>query len=291
VFSFRYSISVISNAKVHKSQEIDFQLAPLTDTCFNRVQRSRYYSIIWVESGSGTVKYEFNEHPFSASSLLFFVPYQPFSFIKSHDLTGTRLHFSPDFYCIERHSSEVSCSGVLFNTIYDRPVVCLNAKQSPGILSILLELQRELALQTPPNAEYLRAYLKILLIQALRVKQLQRELREPLAESAQHHLAQLPSLIETHFRTHKRSSDYATMLNISTATLTKLAKTHFERTVTQLIHQRIIVEAKRELFFTDKMIKQISFELGYSDEFYFSRLFKKLTGTSPEQYRRDYFHV
>jgi YesN/AraC family two-component response regulator len=63
------------------------------------------------------------------------------------------------------------------------------------------------------------------------------------------------------------------LLNISPNALAKIAKTHFNKTLTDLITERIVIEAKRELYLTDKSIKEVAYELGYNDEHYFSRFF------------------
>ena len=62
-------------------------------------------------------------------------------------------------------------------------------------------------------------------------------------------------------------------------------KAHFNKTLTDLIAERIIIEAKRELYLTNKSIKEIAYELGYNDEYYFSRFFKKNADVSPQLYR------
>ena len=75
------------------------------------------------------------------------------------------------------------------------------------------------------------------------------------------------------------------MLSITPKALTKITKTHLKKTLTDLISERIIIEAKRELYLTNKTIKEIAFELGYNDEYYFSRFFKKNADVSPQIYR------
>jgi YesN/AraC family two-component response regulator len=57
------------------------------------------------------------------------------------------------------------------------------------------------------------------------------------------------------------------------------------KTLTNLISERIIIEAKRELYLTNKPVKQIAYELGYDDEYYFSRFFKTNADVSPQFYR------
>jgi AraC family transcriptional regulator, transcriptional activator of pobA len=104
-------------------------------------------------------------------------------------------------------------------------------------------------------------------------------LREPFI------LQNLKEAIEKDFRTKHSASDYAEMLSISANALAKMTKTYFNKTLTDLISERIIVEAKRELFLTNKTIKEIAYDLGYNDEYYFSRFFKNNADVSPQMYR------
>lgn len=67
--------------------------------------------------------------------------------------------------------------------------------------------------------------------------------------------------------------------------LLKLTKNYFKKTLTDLIAERIIIEAKRELYLTNKAVKEIAYELGYEDEHYFSRFFKTNADISPQLYR------
>jgi len=76
------------------------------------------------------------------------------------------------------------------------------------------------------------------------------------------------------------------MLNISTKALNRLSKVHFSKTLTELIADRIVIEAKRELYPTDKPVKAIAYELGFDDEYYFSRFFKNNATVSPQTYRQ-----
>lgn len=95
----------------------------------------------------------------------------------------------------------------------------------------------------------------------------------------------LKEAIEIHFKTKHSASDYADMLNISAKALARITKTHFNKTISNLIAERIIIEAKRELYLTNKPIKEIAYELGYEDEYYFSRFFKTNADVSPQLYR------
>ena len=98
-------------------------------------------------------------------------------------------------------------------------------------------------------------------------------------------IGDLTKAIETHFKTLHQAGDYEKLLHVSTAVLNKASKQYFRKTLTELIAERLIIEAKRHLYLTTKSVKEIAFELGYTDEFYFSRFFKKNAGVSPQAFR------
>ena len=75
-------------------------------------------------------------------------------------------------------------------------------------------------------------------------------------------------------------------MNLSPKRLNEITRKMLGKTITQLIHDRILLEAKRELIFSGRSIKEISYELGFEDPAYFSRFFKKQSGFSPTHFRK-----
>jgi len=91
--------------------------------------------------------------------------------------------------------------------------------------------------------------------------------------------------LEAHFVKYKRPSDYANLLNISAAYLNECVKAVTGLPVSYHIQQRVILEAKRMLYHSNKSVKEISAELGFEDYPYFSRLFTKVTGITALTFR------
>jgi YesN/AraC family two-component response regulator len=253
---------------------------------FDHLQRNNYYSLIWVREGKGKLKTDFSEWNFEQNSLFSFTPYQPFMF-SSNLVKGIAIYFHPDFFCIHRHQTEVTCNGVLFNNIYQQPFFLVNEKLQSTFETTVDQIKTEM--QHPGLAQYelLISYMKILLISASRLKtEQQPEAMKTSTGSKEPLIVQkLKDYIEKDFKTKHSASQYALSLNISPNALAKITKSHFNKTLTALISERIIIEAKRELYLTNKPIKEIAYELGYEDEFYFSRFFKKNTDISPQVYR------
>ncbi len=264
-----------------------FKLLQFEDNSyFDHLQRNNFYSLIWITEGSGTLKADFAQHDISCNHLLAFSPYQPFM-ITAQNLKGIAIHFHPDFFCIHKHQSEVACNGILFNNIYQPPLVMVN-KESATIFNMLIQqITNEIQNNALAQYELLIAYLKIFLITTCRLKATQNQIakadisniKEPFI------LRDLKDILEKDFKTKHSVSSYAEALHISPKALAKIIKTHFNKTLTALIAERIIIEAKRELYLTNKTVKEIAYELGYDDEFYFSRFFKNNADVSPQIYR------
>lgn len=254
---------------------------------FKEIQRLNYFSLIWIKNGNGIVKVDFSEYYFFENQLLAFAPYQPFMLTSDEKIEGIVLNFHPEFFCIHKHQAEIACNGILFNNIYKPPYVSID-EPSKNILEMVIE-QMKSEMQNPELAQYelLVSYLKIFLITATRLKNQQQPEEEQIDNSntAPFILQNLKNYIESNFKTKHSASDYAELLNITPKALAKITKNHFNKTLTNLIAERIIIEAKRELYLTNKPVKEIAYELGYDDEHYFSRFFKTNANISPLMYR------
>lgn len=254
---------------------------------FDNIQRNNYFSLIWVISGNGKLKADFAEYDFQDNSLLAFAPYQPYMILTDNPIKGIAIYFHPEFFCIYKHHKEVSCNGILYNNVYQPPFITVDENSASTFKMLCQQIETEM--QNPDLAQYelLVSYLKIFLITASRLKAQQQPLA---AESLKNNkepfiLQKLKDALEENFKTKHSPAEYAEMLFITPKALAKMTKTHFNKTLSSLINERIIIEAKRELYLTDKTVKEIAWELGYEDEYYFSRFFKINANVSPQVYR------
>jgi AraC-like DNA-binding protein len=268
------------------------------DSAFRAVGRYPYFSMLLVTGGSGTVVRDDRSYTFSGGCLLCFALYQPFAVMAEGGWEGVLINFHPGFFCLFKHRNEVSCNGVLFNNLYDTPVVELSSGEMQSLSMVAEQMGTELRDREHPDKDVLLSYLRIFLINASRAKMEQRRLAEErVAEMEPGGLAEgrpvkmpvslerLQQAIETQFATLRSPGEYAELLHISPRALNKACKTYFHKTVGELIAERVIIEAKRELYLTARSVKEIAFGLGYEDEFYFSRYFKKKIGVSPQMFR------
>jgi AraC-like DNA-binding protein len=269
-----------------QTKEMALKISSFADSSqFNRLSRYNYFSMLLVSKGNGRVVRDDTEYSFSHNCLLCFAIYQPFMVKPDDEFEGVMINFHPGFFCLFKHRNEVSCNGVLFNNLYDTPVVNLTLDEMASLSGIAGQLTVELQNRQMPDQDVLLSYLKIFLIQATRTKREQSPNQPGSTAKQPLTLENLKNAIETHFKTLRGPGDYSKLLHISTKALNKASKAHFNKTLTSLIAERMVIEAKRELYLTAKPVKQIAFELGYIDEFYFSRFFKKNAGVSPQIFR------
>jgi len=89
------------------------------------------------------------------------------------------------------------------------------------------------------------------------------------------------------FRELREVGDYASRLHISAGHLSEVVKMQSGKPAIKHIHERLVLEARRLLFHTNNSLKEIAFDLGFSDSSYFNRFFKRETGVTPAGYRAN----
>ena len=240
-----------------------------------------FYTILFVQEGAGTFRADFGLFPIKSPVILFSTPLQTLQLEGEFDRV-IMLQFHGDFYCIEYHKKEVACNGLLFNNIYIDPYISLPKTEVKAFNQILNDLHAELSDQQPSES-VVTAYLQLFLAKATSIKT--KSLYATQAVSRDEKMESFRNLIDEHYLTLRKPSEYADLLHLSPDTLTKRCKQYFKKSPTELIHERIILEAKKGLHLTRKSIKEIAYDLKFNDEHYFSRFFKKMTKVTPSTFR------
>lgn len=270
--------------------EIDislFQLSRKQGADFFVPYSSPQYHIILFR-GEAHFSLDFTEYVSTGdNTMLFFTPYQTFLWLGKQDIDMRVLTFHGDFYCIEYHKKEVACNGLLFNNIYLYPHISISNDEYDELLHVLEKMEKETAnMRTTFSDSILKAYLQLLLALCSREKTKQLE-QVDTEITLNKEMTDLQNLLDTHFLTERGASFYASQFALSPSAFTKKTRQFFGKTPTQLIQDRVILEAKKLLHLTYKPVKEIASILNFSDEFYFSRYFKKNVGLSPLHYREQ----
>lgn len=108
-----------------------------------------------------------------------------------------------------------------------------------------------------------------------------------LSDRGRNHLRRFQGLVEQHYREHRPLDWYASQLGLSVAHLNSLCRRLAGQSGLQLIHQRLMLEAKRNLVYTSMTIAQVADSLGFSEAAYFSRFFRRGSGLSPKDFRNQ----
>ncbi|MDR6489819.1 AraC-like DNA-binding protein [Chryseobacterium vietnamense] len=242
-----------------------------------------YSVVLW--KGSGVFSVDDINYSYSGYNILFLSPYQKVKLASDSDENIDVLFFHGDYYCIEYHKEEVACNGLLFNNIYLNPGVELSEENYHYILELFSHIKKEESEKHPFSESIIKTYIQLIL--AIGSKQKSSIEKSVIANEKlpNKNAAEFQKLLETHFKNEKELSFYSDKLNITNNTLSKAVKKEFAKTPTQLINERIILESKKLLHLTYRSVKEIASELGFEDEFYFSRYFKKSVGCSPKNYR------
>lgn len=110
-------------------------------------------------------------------------------------------------------------------------------------------------------------------------------------DRGRHHLENFQALIEQRYREQPSIEQLAEQLGVSSAHLNMLCRQLAGRSALQLLHERLLLEATRQLTYTNMTIGQVADNLGFSEPAYFTRFFKRNTGLAPRDFRLGQRHA
>jgi AraC family transcriptional activator of pobA len=132
----------------------------------------------------------------------------------------------------------------------------------------------------------LQGWLQVLLGNAMRLVDELPKSSDPAAGQKGSLLIRFAGLIERRYRNDQSVPDYAAALGVSQSRLRSVCLSLTGQSPIQMIHARVLLEAKRQLHYTDRSVKEIARSLGIQDAAYFTRFFSRRAGVSPREFRR-----
>ena len=152
--------------------------------------------------------------------------------------------------------------------------------------SMLSKIEAEHTLPQPGRGAMFEWMIQIVLVEIGRRQQL---VADSATNQQKRHmqLQQFRELVELHYKSHWSIKDYAQQLGLTTPRLNRLCRAMTGKTAGLLIQDRLTLEAQRLLIYTNATATMVAYEIGFKDPAYFSRFFKRRTGLSPVDFRKD----
>ena len=243
--------------------------------------RKAYYMLVFTKKTTGrhwvdAVPYVRQNH-----ALYFSSPSQMLVKEEPTPFWGTRLTFTDEFLALQQNAA-LRHLPLIQNPHRGHELLLAPADEAV-VSDLLTKLEAEHHRPGEWQHQMLSAYLLVLLTYLSRLYTEQFPGGEPSAD--QRLLRAYRANIEENYRDLHEVSAYAELLHISAGHLSEVVKAQSGRSAIKHLHERLVLEAKRLLFYTPQSLKELAFDLGFSDASYFNRFFKRETGQTPAEYR------
>jgi AraC family transcriptional regulator, transcriptional activator of pobA len=270
----------IANLGLEKSLIYIRKLEDCPPSYLNDPWRKDFFEIVWLQNEFPLHSIKDGKLPEKGDWLYLIPPYRVHQLNKAGK-KGIILSFKRDFldeddkeffldiFKIFNIQGEFSCL----------PLTDANAAELGKVYPLL----EEEYLQQSSSFLILKAMLKVFLLKLIRIKENVFTTQDVNQKRVYEFMMQL----EENYQLQRNAEFYADLQGISSKRLNQVLKEKLDKTAMQLIHDRIILEAKRKIIHSDSTLKEIAFDLGFSDRPYFSRFFKKQTGSSPEDFQKQ----
>lgn len=247
--------------------------------------RHDYYEIFLFLKGSGFHEIDFEKYDVRKGSVHFVSPGQVHMLNRSGESKGIVVLFSREFFLLPLSNKEQLFDLPFLNNYY-KPVINTAPTDFKSLMEVVELMKRETDLENDATSDVIRSYLHILLLKCKKAfMETDNNSFNPAPNTTISTFKNFRILVEKHYRELHQVKEYASLLKLTPENLNEISKSAFSKTASDVISDRIILEAKRLIRYSDHSTKEISYFLGFPDPSYFSKYFKAHAGCTPAGYK------
>jgi AraC-like DNA-binding protein len=250
------------------------------------LHRHSYYHMLWMTNALGQHTLDFETFEVRPNSVFFISPGQVHTWTSSVPPVGYVLNFSTEFFLQMYPRVDELAEFPFFHVANTDPVLYLSPRQNADLLPLLEQIEQEFNADRPWRYEIVRAFLLILLTRLRRLHQPRDA--DSVSPKSYSLTKRFKLLIEQRYLEFSSVQDYSALLLVTDRRLNEAVKSTTGKTATQLIHERILLEAKRLLTQSELGISEIAYRLNFEDPAYFSRFFKKHALVTPREFKKNF---
>lgn len=247
------------------------------------LHRHDFFFLLAIHKGKGIHEIDFIRHEISNNTVFLLRPGQVHRLELKAGSTGYLMEFDQAFY-----RSKNTSAAERWKRAGTKNFCKTETAVFEKLYAVLTNIFNEFTDKKNYYPEAIIALLDLFFIEFIRVSQNPANGNKPSNGYTQERFEELLHLLEQNIGSMKQVSEYADKLNLSPYQLNAITKESVGKTVSELINEQIVLEAKRLLLATPSQVKEVADHLGYEDVSYFIRFFKKQTGLSPEAFRKNF---
>lgn len=250
--------------------------------------RHDFYVTVLFTKGKGTHEIDFQKYDVSEGSLFFLSPGQVHSWELSDDTDGYIFFFSQEFYDMHYVNQHLRNFPFFNSVVFSRKLQLETADLKKAVM-VCKEIENEYHSQNLMKEELMLSLItKMYINSARQFSKDYNTLNSSASVSYFKHYQDFENLLEKYFTIQKSISHYASLMDISPKHLNRITQTIVQKTATEVITERVMLEAKRMLMYLNESLVEIAFRLGYEEYSYFVRVFRKSSGITPTQFIKKY---
>lgn len=238
--------------------------------------RINFFAIIWFKEDAGPHFIDFEAYPIQKDTVYLLAKNQVHSIPSQNLPQANIIVFNSDFYL---SIAETQLKQLFLP--FENEGIVLPQEMIPHLQSIFSLILLESKGDADP--ELLLKYTSAFLVHLYRFG----KHRLPNLAKTDARMIKLLHLIDENFKTHQPVAFYANEIGLTAKRINEILREIAGVTISELTSQLLLLEGKRALFAGKNSIKEIAYELGFADQSYFSRFFKKHTKLTPEQFKQQ----